>query len=48
MYLLLLVSLIWAFSFGLTKQLAGIDSTAIATLALLPIDDEPGTRTHSS
>ncbi len=35
MYLLLLVSLIWAFSFGLTKQLAGIDSTAIATLRLV-------------
>ncbi len=35
MYLLLLVSLIWAFSFGLTKRLAGIDSTAIATLRLV-------------
>jgi drug/metabolite transporter (DMT)-like permease len=35
MYLLLLVSLIWAFSFGLTKQLAGIDSTAVATLRLV-------------
>jgi len=35
MPLLLFVSLIWAFSFGLIKgQLAGIDSTAIATLRL--------------
>ncbi|MDB6095435.1 MAG: hypothetical protein JWM32_2997 [Verrucomicrobia bacterium] len=35
MFLLLLVSLVWAFSFGLIKgQLAGIDSTAIATLRL--------------
>ncbi len=35
MPLLLLVSLVWAFSFGLIKgQLAGIDSTAVATLRL--------------
>ena len=35
MPLLLLASLIWAFSFGLIKgQLAGIDSTAVATLRL--------------
>jgi drug/metabolite transporter (DMT)-like permease len=35
MPLLLLVSLIWAFSFGLIgKRLAGLDSTAVATLRL--------------
>ena len=35
MPLLLLASLIWAFSFGLIKgQLAGLDSTAVATLRL--------------
>ncbi len=35
MPLLLLVSLVWAFSFGLIKgQLAGLDSTAVATLRL--------------
>lgn len=35
MVLLLLVSVIWAFSFGLIKgRLAGIDSTAVATLRL--------------
>lgn len=34
MLFLLLVSLVWAFSFGLIKQLAGIDSTAVATLRL--------------
>lgn len=35
MFLLLLVSLIWAFSFGLIKgRLAGIDPTAVATLRL--------------
>ncbi|HNC24005.1 MAG TPA: DMT family transporter [Opitutaceae bacterium] len=36
MPLLLLVSLVWAFSFGLIKgQLAGLDSTAVATLRLV-------------
>ncbi|MBS0663992.1 MAG: EamA family transporter [Verrucomicrobia bacterium] len=36
MPLLLLVSLIWAFSFGLIKgQLAGLDSTAVAVLRLV-------------
>lgn len=35
MWLLLLVSFIWAFSFGLIKgRLAGVDSTAVATLRL--------------
>jgi len=35
MLLLLFVSLVWAFSFGLIKgQLAGLDSTAVATLRL--------------
>lgn len=36
MPLLLLASLVWAFSFGLIKgQLAGLDATAVATLRLL-------------
>lgn len=36
MLLLLLASLVWAFSFGLIKgQLAGLDATAVATLRLL-------------
>ncbi len=36
MSLLLLASLVWAFSFGLIKgQLAGVDSTAVAVLRLL-------------
>jgi drug/metabolite transporter (DMT)-like permease len=34
MILLLAVSLIWAFSFGLIKGLAGLDSTAVAVLRL--------------
>jgi drug/metabolite transporter (DMT)-like permease len=34
MSLLLVVSLIWAFSFGLIKRLAGLDSTAVAVLRL--------------
>lgn len=36
MWLLLLVSFIWAFSFGLIKgRLAGVDTTAVATLRLV-------------
>src|SRR5450631_886176 len=35
MALLLVVSLIWAFSFGLIKGLAGLDSTAVAVLRTL-------------
>ena len=36
MLLLLLASLVWAFSFGLIKdQLAGLDPTAVAVLRLL-------------
>lgn len=34
MILLLLVSLVWAFSFGLVKRLGGLDPTAVATLRL--------------
>jgi drug/metabolite transporter (DMT)-like permease len=34
MLLLLLVSLVWAFSFGLVKRLGGLDPTAVATLRL--------------
>ncbi|HZZ19342.1 MAG TPA: EamA family transporter [Opitutaceae bacterium] len=34
MLLLLIVSLVWAFSFGLVKRLGGLDPTAIATLRL--------------
>jgi len=35
MLLLLLVSIVWAFSFGLIKKLAGIDPTIVATLRLV-------------
>jgi drug/metabolite transporter (DMT)-like permease len=34
MILLLVVSLIWAFAFGLTKMLAGLDATGLAVLRL--------------
>jgi drug/metabolite transporter (DMT)-like permease len=34
MALLLIVSLVWAFSFGLIKRLTGLDSTAVAALRL--------------
>jgi drug/metabolite transporter (DMT)-like permease len=34
MTLLLLVSLVWAFSFGLVKRLAGLDPTAVAAVRL--------------
>lgn len=34
MFLLLIVSFIWAFAFGLTKKLAGIDATGLAVLRL--------------
>jgi drug/metabolite transporter (DMT)-like permease len=34
MILLLIVSVIWAFSFGLTKKLAGLDATGLAVLRL--------------
>jgi drug/metabolite transporter (DMT)-like permease len=34
MALLLIVSLVWAFSFGLVKRLPGLDSTAVAALRL--------------
>jgi len=35
MLILLIVSLIWAFSFGLVKRLGGLDATAVVTLRLL-------------
>jgi drug/metabolite transporter (DMT)-like permease len=34
MLILLIVSLIWAFSFGLVKRLTGLDATAVATVRL--------------
>jgi drug/metabolite transporter (DMT)-like permease len=34
MLLLLIVSVVWAFSFGLVKSLAGLDSTAVAVVRL--------------
>jgi drug/metabolite transporter (DMT)-like permease len=34
MILLLIVSVIWAFAFGLTKKLAGLDATGVAVLRL--------------
>jgi drug/metabolite transporter (DMT)-like permease len=35
MFLLLLVSVVWAFSFGLVKRLGGLDPTAVAALRLV-------------
>ena len=34
MFLLIAVSVIWAFSFGLVKSLSGLNSTAVAVLRL--------------
>jgi drug/metabolite transporter (DMT)-like permease len=35
MLILLIVSLVWAFSFGLVKRVAGLDATAVVTMRLL-------------